>query len=154
MCCIVSCVLLCGGLFACASVTSNFVSITRIVLALTNFLSLWRDHTSVTIEQTSFWGRGTWVGRNVEWMPDFLKQNGSVLWVKTPANTGGSFWLKVSVMKRGTALLDKTLLVLRRGRSNLSLLMCDKDNEASVQDLLKTSNNNATIRIRIYDVLS
>ena len=87
-------------------------------------------------------------------MPDFLKQNGSVLWVKTPANMGESLWLKVSVTKRGTALLDKTLLVLRRGRSNLSLLMCDKDNEARDQDLLKTSNDNATIRIRTYDVLN
>lgn len=151
MCCIVSCVLLCGGLFACAIVTSNFVSITRIMLALTNFLSLWRDHTSVTIANILL---RTWVGRNVERMFNFLKQNGSVRWVKTLVNTGESLRLKISVTKRSTALLDKTLLVLRSGRSNLSLLMCDKDNEARVQDLLKTSNDNGTIRIRIYDVLN
>ena len=50
---------------------------------------------------------GTKVERNVEWMPDFLKQNGSVCRVKSTANTEESLWLKFSVIEREHRFVGK-----------------------------------------------
>jgi len=86
-------------------------------------------------------------------MPDFLKQNGSFLRVKAPANTRESLWLKFSVIERKTRFVGKDTSCVKGKVARSVYWRVTKTIKPECKICSKPRITTRSIRIRTYDLL-